>query len=185
MDLDKAIKERHSVRRFSTKRADWRDVIKAIDMARLVPLAGNIPTLKFILVDDKEKIQKLAEACQQDFVSQTDYIVVVCSFLEQVVRSYDERGKMYARQQAGSAIQNFSLKITELGLATCWVGAFADEEVKRILQIPENVDVEAILPVGYELGKAKQRLKSNLDAMLYFNVWKNKYMTGIKKVEAV
>jgi len=66
MDLDKAIKARHSVRRFKTKSADWRDIIKAIDAARLAPYAGNIPTLKFIIVTDEEKIKQLAVACQQD-----------------------------------------------------------------------------------------------------------------------
>jgi len=185
MDLDKAIKERHSVRRFKTKAPNWRDIIKALNLARLAPLAGNIPTIKFIVVTEDDKIQQLSEACQQDFVAQTKYVVVVCSLPEQCVRSYGERAKKYIKQQAGAAIENFLLKITDLGLATCWVGAFSDEQVKRILQIPDDVEVEALFPIGYELGKSKQRIKPSLDTCLYFNTWKNKYMKAIKKPEAL
>jgi len=186
MDLDKAIKERHSVRRYTSKAPDWRDIIKALDSARLAPLAGNIPTIKFILVTEQDKIQKLADACQQDFVGTAKYIIAVCTDSQQSVRSYDERAKMYARQQAGAAIENFLLKLTDLGLSTCWVGAFSDEQVKRILQVPEEDEVEALLPVGYEMPpKSKQRTKPALDSILYFNTWKNKYMKTIKRPEAL
>lgn len=186
MELDKAIKERHSVRRYTSKTPNWRDIIKALDYARLAPLAGNIPTIKFLLVTEDEKISQLAKASQQDFVGTAKYILVVCTDYSQTKRSYDERGKMYARQQAGAAIENFLLKLTDLGLSTCWVGAFSEEQVKRVLQIPEEVDVEGLFPIGYEMPqKSKQRSKPDLDSMLFFNTWKNKYMKALKKPEPV
>lgn len=184
MDLDKCIKERHSVRRFRTKKPDWRKIMDAIEVATKVPYAGNIPTLKFILVSDKEKIAKLAEAATQDFVATAHYVVVVCSDKTQCTRAYDERAEKYCKQQAGAAIESFLLKLTELGLATCWVGAFSDTTVKNVLQIPDEIDAEAILPIGYEMDKTKQRTKPSLDSVLFFDLWKNKYMTPIKKPEA-
>lgn len=186
MDLDKAIKERHSCRRFSTKKVKWQDIIEVIDTANLIPLAGNIPSLRFILVDEKDKINHLAETAQQDFVGEVDYIVVVCSDPAQMERSYGKRADMYLRQQAGAAIENFLLKITDMGLASCWIGAFSEETVKDILQIPENVKVEALLPIGYEMPpKSKQRKKLDLDNILFFNIWKNKYMKPKRKPEAL
>lgn len=185
MDLDKAIKTRHSVRRFKEKKPDWRAIMKAIESAIHAPLAGNIQTLKVIVVSDEDKIQKLAQAAQQDFIASAHYVVVICSEDAKAVRSYDERGKKYCRQQAGAAIQNFLLKITELGLGTCWIGAFSDESVRNILQIPDNVEIEAMFPIGYEMGKAKQRLKPELDETLYFEHWKQCYATNIRKPEAM
>ena len=69
------------------------------------------------------------------------------------------------------------LKITDLGLASCWIGAFSDEMVKRILRIPDEFQVEAILPVAFEskLSKTKQRTKSSLENRIYFNEWRNKF----------
>ncbi len=187
MQLDKAIKERHSVRRFTSRKPNWRDIIEALESARLTPLAGNIPTIKFVVVTDKEEIEQLAEACQQDFVGTVDYVIVVCSDKQQIVRSYDERGIRYARQQAGAAIEHLLLKLVDLGLSTCWVGEFVDEQVKRILHIQEkdNIDIEALFPIGYELGKGKPRVKPSLDQILFFNTWKNKYMSKLKQPEAI
>lgn len=176
MDFDRVVKERFSCRLYSGKKPDWRDIILAIDAANSGPLAGNIPTLKFILISDKSKIAKIADACQQDFVASVDYLVVVCSNEKMIEKAYGDAAEKYMRQQAGAAIENFLLKITEMGLASCWVGAFAESMVKTLLKIPDDISVEAILPVGYARAMGRQRRKPDLDTLLYFNEWKNKYM---------
>lgn len=177
MEVDKAIKERHSVRKFKVeKKPSYKEVISAIDAARKAPLAGNNYSVKYILVQDKNIIKQLAEAAQQNFIADVSYVLVVCSDRKDLDKLYYERGKIYSRQQAGAAIENLMLKIVDLGLATCWIGAFSDEMVKRILQIPDDIDVEALLPIGYEMGKSKQRAKPELDDVLFFDLWKNKFM---------
>jgi nitroreductase len=183
MELDNAIKERHTVRSFkTTKKPTYQQVIEAIDAANHSPLAGNAPCLRYILIQDKEKIKQLSEAAVQEFFQTVDFVVVVCSDKGFLKRSYYERGDSYSKQQAGAAIENFLLKITDLGLASCWIGAFSDELVKRTLEIPADIEVEAILPVGYEMGKEKQKTKPNLDNVLYFNKWGNKFMKPKTKV---
>jgi len=186
MELDKAIKERRSVRKFKDKKPNWRDILDCIDSMRYTPMAGDNFTLKFILVDDKEKIEKLAEAAQQDFIAETKYVLVVCSDGSRTINAYGKRGEMYCKQQAGAAIQTFLLKIAEAGLATCWIGHFIDEQVKRELKIPEKIEVEAMLPIGYEFKKPLTRkIKSDLDRALYFNSYKNTQMKKIRKPEGI
>ena len=178
MQLDKAIKTRKSVRRFSsTKKPDWRKIIRAIDFARFAPRAGNMFIIKFILILDKGKIKELAQACQQNFVSEADYVVAAVSDDPKFSSFYKERGEKYARQQAGAAIENFLLSLNEFGLSTCWVGHFDDNAVKRILAIPDTATVEALFPIGYETKvEAQEKLKPDLENILYFNKWKNKKM---------
>lgn len=176
MEFNRVVEKRQSIRNFNSAKVGWKEVIKAIDSALQAPSAGNLQTLRFILVSDKDKIKKLADASQQDFVAQAQFAVVVCSDKEQLVRMYDERAEMYSRQQAGAAIEHFLLKIVDLGMASCWVGAFSDRVVKEILQIPEDIDVEAILPIGYERGRTRKKRKANLDSVMYFDKYKNKYM---------
>jgi nitroreductase len=183
MDLDRAIQSRKSVRKFNSKKPDWRDIIECIDVARYAPMAGNNYTLKFIMVDDPDIIQKLADAANQPFIAQAHYVVVVCTNPSRTVNAYGERGKRYCRQQAGAAIQNFLLKIQEKGLATCWVGAFVDNLVKRAVNIPEDINVEAIFPIGYEYSKTRPRLKIEIDRILYFNEYKNKKMKKPRKLD--
>jgi len=185
MELDKAIKERHTVRKFkTTKKVSYKDVITAVDAGMKCPLAGNEPSLKFIVVQDKKIIEELAKAAQQDFVSDVDFVVVVCSDKKFLVKSYYERGERYSKQQAGACIENILLKLTDSGLASCWVGAFSDETVKRVLRIPDEIDVEAMLPIGYELGKTSQKARPDLDSVLFFDQWKNKFMKPKNIVES-
>src|SRR3990167_8054696 len=172
MELDKAIKSRASVRRFKSKKPDWRDIIECIDIARYTPTAGNNYILKFILIDDSDIIKKIANACQQDFISQAHYLVVVCSNPSRLINSYGEKGETYSRQQAGAGIQNFLLKIEESGLSTCWVGYFVESQIKTALKIPGDVSVEAVFPIGFEFEKKRARKAPiDLDRILYFNAY--------------
>ena len=182
MELNKAIQKRYSVRKFKDKKPSWKTIIECMDSVRYTPMAGNNFTLKLILVNDSKKIQKIAEACQQPFVGQAKYIAVVCSDSTRPKNAYEKRGETFTRQQAGAAIQNFLLKIQEKGLATCWVGDFVDEMVKRAVSVPEKVNVEAIFPIGYEYSKTKPRSKIEIDKILYFNEYNNKKMKKPKKL---
>lgn len=178
MDLDKAIKARKSTRHFSGRKPDWRDIIECIDSIRHAPMAGSNFSLKAILIDDEDKIISISKACQQGFVSQASYVLVVCSIESRTTNAYGKKGLSFLRQQAGAAIENFLLKIEEKGLNTCWVGYFSEEQIKRELKIPENASVEAVFPIGYasKQFKAKQSKKINLDNILYFNKYGNKRM---------
>ena len=183
MELDKVVHSRKSVRKFKDKKPDWQDIIECINSVRYTPMAGKDFTLKFILVDDKEKIQKISTAAQQSFISQVYYIVIVCSTTSRITNSFGKRGEVYLRQQAGAEIQNFLLKIEEKGLSTCWIGHFIDEQIKRELKIPDNVNIEAIFPIGYEFKKEKPKTKIELDRILFFKQYGNRRMKETKKVE--
>lgn len=183
MELDKAIRSRKSTRKFNNKKPDWRDILECIDAMKYTPMAGNNFSLKFILIDDKEKIQKLSECAQQSFIAETDYVLVVYSNPSRTLNSFGEKGKIYLRQQAGAAIQNFLLKIEEKSLATCWIGHFAEEQIKNELKIPKTSNIEALFPIGYEFKKKKRKRKIELDNVLSFNTSKNKKMKKVKKVD--
>jgi len=183
MDLDKVIKNRRSVKKFKSKKPNWRDILEAIDSARYAPMAGGNCNLKFILVDDKEKIQKMGDCCQQDFIKTVDFVVVACSKPSRILNAYgEEKGKIYSHQQSGAAIENFLLSIQDKGLATCWVGHFVEDQVKKLLSIPDDVHIEALFPIGYEFSKPKTRKEPiDLDTILYFNKYKNKKMKPVKR----
>jgi nitroreductase len=184
MDLDKTIKARRSIRKFKSTKPDWREIIECIDAMRYAPMAGNNFSIKTILVDEETKIKEIADAAQQHFVGQAEYILVVCTTPSRTETSYGEKGKVFLRQQAGAAIQNFLLKITEKKLATCWIGYFSEKEIKRILNIPEEIQVEALFPIGYSLQKPELKRKLELDAFLYFNEYGNKKMNKVQKIDA-
>ena len=184
MKLDDAIKQRRSIRRFSEKKVKWADVLEAIDAALQAPFAGNINNLKFIIVQDQSRKNKLVEYTQQDWIADAQYIIVVCADYSQLEKMYDERAEIYARQHAGAAIQNFLLKITDLGLASCWIGAYTEEYIKKELKIPNDIKIEAVLPIGYVYRgtdfKVKIPKKASLEKCINWEVWgKREKPTGI------
>ena len=189
MDLDNLIESRKSVKKFTSKKPDWRYILECADAMRHAPKAGNNCTLKIILVSDPEKIEKLAEASQQPFVSTAHYVLVVCSVPKILLNAYEEKnGEVYNRQQSGAAIQNFLLKIEEVGLATCWVGHFVEDQIKKTLSIPERTQVEAIFPIGFEAKikgqKTTEKRRISLDKIIYFEKYGNKRMKKVGKMSA-
>jgi len=184
MDLKTAIKGRKSVRRYMDKKPDWRKIIRAIEAARFAPSAGGQFALKFILVSDEKKIVELAAAAQQDFVGTAKYVVVAVSDDSKLVKSYGDKGVRYSSLQAGAALENFWLALTEQGLVTTWVGHFYEDQVKSALSVPDELSVEAIFPIGKETKvKGSERLaKPDLENIIYFDKWKNKKMTPQERV---
>jgi nitroreductase len=177
MSFDSLLKKRHCTRHFKAlKPVRWKHLAEILDSARYAPCAGGIFTVKIIVVDDKKLFPKIADACLgQSFISQAKYILVVCSDMEQVTRSYGKHADVYTKHQAGAAIENMFLKAADMGIGTCWIGAFDENVIKRILDIPEKVNVEAILPIGYEQGKEKEKEKILLKRIVKFNEWTSTY----------
>ena len=184
MQLDKAIKERRSIRKYKTKEASWKKILEALELTLYAPTAGGIFPLKIMLIDDIEKIQKIAKWSEQEFIAQAKYVVVFVSNVKRLQTPYGERAETFCKQQTGAAIQNFLLKLTELELATCWIGYFNEENIKIILKIPETYNIEAIFPIGLANEKPKHRISRELGDYLYFNTWKNERMKPVKRIES-
>jgi len=178
MELDKAIEKRRSIRKYSNKKINFNDVAEICNVARFAPCAANIYTVKIIIVEDKETKIKLANAAlNQSFIADAPYVLIICNEISLLKKGYGGFAETYCKQQAGAAIQNMLLKITEKGLAGCWIGAFEEEEIKRILKIPDNIRVEALLPIAIPFPKLKipEKRKPDLKNISFFNTWGKKY----------
>jgi len=66
------------------------------------------------------------------------------------------------------AIEHMVLHAVALGLGTCWVRWFDDNKVKEILEIPKNIEIIALLPVGYPAEEPPQRPRFDLQKIVYY-----------------
>lgn len=155
MDVFEAIKSRRSVRAFTNEPVSDKEVMKLIDAARWAPSAGNIQSWEFVVVRDPEIKRGLsAAALNQTFIEEAPVVIVVCANQLLSSRGYGSRGvNLYCLQDTAAATQNMLLAAHALGLATCWVGAFQEEEARRVLNIPNSVRSVAIIPVGHPAEK--------------------------------
>ncbi|KKG16869.1 nitroreductase [Methanosarcina sp. 2.H.T.1A.6] len=93
---------------------------------------------------------KLSEAAlSESMIKNAPVSLVISAVYPRITSKYGKRGLRYAHMEAGHAAQNVYLLGVELGIGTCAVGAFADEEIKKVLKMPANEDPLYILPLGY------------------------------------
>ena len=169
MDVFEAIKTRRSIRAFTKQDVSKEDVRKLLDAARWAPSAGNIQPWEFIVVRDLETKKELSTAAlDQTFIEEAPVVIVVCANLILSARGYDIRGSsLYCLQDTAAAIQNMLLAACALGLATCWVGAFYEEEARKVLNIPNGVRPIAIIPVGHPAEKPEAPYRRPLSEIVH------------------
>ena len=174
MDLFEAIKSRRSVRAFTREEVTKEEVEKLIDAARWAPSAGNIQPWEFIVVRKPEIKRRLSVAAlRQTFIEEAPVVIVVCANQIRSGRGYGARGvNLYCLQDTAAATQNIHLAATALGLATCWVGAFKEEEAKKTLNLPEGVRPVAIIPVGHPARKSMARSRRPLSEIIHYETYR-------------
>ena len=175
MKTEEAINSRRSIREFSNKPVKFGLIMEAIDSANQSPFAGNINNLKYLIVEKQENKKYIAEFSQQLWINESSWIIIVCSESEKLEQLYGEKGIIYGKQQAGAAIENMLIKITDIGLGACWVGAFSEKEIKSHFKIPNKWTVEAIIPIGYPKNKKNlEKRKATLESTIFWEKWDQK-----------
>jgi nitroreductase len=183
MEFDSVVNKRKSVRHFTKKKPPWKTIVYAIDAANQGPFSGNHNPLRYIIVEEKPAIKTLAKMAEQPWIADSPVIIIVCSDDKHLEDIYGERGRVYSRQQAGAAIQTLLLKLSDSKLSACWVGAYSDEIIKQTLKIPQHIQIEAIIPVGYENPREKipKEQKIELENTLFWEKWNQTNRTKFKE----
>jgi nitroreductase len=151
VEFDLVLKKRRMVRSFSEKQVDDAQIARLLRNAHRTPSAGFLQQQEYIVIKNKETKQKLAEAAVgQDFITQAPVVVVVCSNTDRVVKRYGDRGvNFYSIIDGAFASMLILLTVVNEGLAACFVGAFKDNEVSKILKLPKHVKPIGIIAVGH------------------------------------
>ncbi len=146
MDLDSVMENRHSVRSFTTMAPPDRDIERLVFAAQLAPTAGNLNARRIFTF----KGGKISGALHQEWAAQAPYLIIFCADLD-AIEKFGERGRdLYCIQDASIAATYSMLKATDLGLGSCWIGSFDEEEIKKVAGLPEHLRPVTILAVGYE-----------------------------------
>jgi SagB-type dehydrogenase family enzyme len=87
-------------------------------------------------------------ALDQSWIAVAPLVLAIAADFERTTRKYGERGVRYVHIEVGHAAQNACLMATSLGLGSATVGAFDDDDVKTVLQLPQNEVPLYLLSVG-------------------------------------
>jgi hypothetical protein len=98
--------------------------------------------------------------------------IVVCSESPKAEQFYGIRGdRLYSIQNCAAAVENMLLATHAQGLASCWVGAFDEEMLKRTLGIPDDIRPQAILPIGYASESPRETPRGALYDKVFLDGW--------------
>lgn len=149
MKMQELALQRRSIRRFTSERIEKETLEAMVDTARLYPSGGNLQPLRFAVVTEPEKTEKifadlrwamyLPEFTVAPHEQPTAYIVLL----------RDEKISRACQYDVGAASTMLMLAATERGIATCAIGNYHKERLCALLELPAHLKPELVLALGY------------------------------------
>lgn len=172
LDLVESIEARVSVRSFAEEDVPEKVINEALRLATLAPSAGNLQSRDFIVVRNALSKKRLAKAAfGQAFIEEAPVVIVVCANQNRI-RNYGSRGaQLYCLQDSAAAIEHILLFVVSQGYGSCWVGAFDEREVSKVLSVPENVRPVAMLPIGRPMKEGFHTSRLDIGEVVHKEKW--------------
>jgi nitroreductase len=147
MEFMELLRARHSVRRFRGETVAQESIVQILEAVRTAPTAGNFQAYEIYVVSGAERMKALAQATfNHEWIAEAPMALVVCTNAARC--EYDDK-EHWALQDASIAATLAHLAVVDLGLATCWVGAFLPAKVGDVVGVAEGHVPMAVLPIGY------------------------------------
>jgi nitroreductase len=159
------VKKRYSVRRYKPDPVSEEDLNYILEAGRLAPSWGNRQCWRYVVVKDEERRRKIST---RDWISEAPIIIVGCAYPE---KSGEKFGQKYYMLDMGISMEHMILAAADRDLGTCWIGGQFDEEtVKETLNIPDDVRVVGLFPLGHPADEPDEKeRKKNQDFVVYEN----------------
>ena len=177
MDVFETFAKRKSVRSYLEAPVPDEVLSKVMDTARLAPSAGNIQPWHFVIIREKEKRAKIAKGCKYGkFLSETPVVIIACGDKKASPRWHSV--------ETSIALEHIVIAATALGLGTCWIGMFNEEEIRKMIDLPKRFEIIALMALGYPSGKVdlgakllhairpRKKLEDIISKETYSNSWK-------------
>jgi nitroreductase len=173
MDLSQVIRDRRSIRKYKETPVEWEKIEQVLNAARLAPSWKNQQCWRFLVLTDPTRRASLLAAFTDEnpgkkAIAMAPAIVVVCA---DPVESGVENGIEYFIADTAIAFEHLCLAAHELGLGTCWMGMFDEGVVKAALDIPAEIRIVGITPLGYPDQEPRPRPRKELGEIAYHDSW--------------
>jgi len=173
------IEERRSIRKYVEQPVEEEKLQHVLSSARLAPTWGNHQGWKIIVVRDQAKREELGRLCNVEgaeyypnavgkSLGVVPIVLVACADPMKSGRMY---GQDYYLVDVGIVMAHVMLSAREVGLGTCFIGIFDEPKVKELLNIPPNIRVVGMTPLGYPDRWPDARPRKELAEMVSVEEW--------------
>jgi nitroreductase len=172
MEFYETVRKRLSVRSYTNRPIEPDKLTRILEATRLAPSGKNTQPWHFILVTDESLKRKMVPMLKgQSFVADAPIIIVLCGNPE--IAHHLQGNFMNAMPiDVAIAFEHLILAATSEGLGTCWIGAFFEDQVRELLEIPAPWRVIALTPLGYPLKEGRPQSRKELAEIISYDMWK-------------
>lgn len=152
LEFIEVIQGRRSIRSFQQVPVDNNIIREILESARLAPSWMNKQCWHFIVVTEKQYIQKITKTSIINWwLKEAPTIIIACADPH---LSGENNEISYFAIDTAIAMEHLVLAATNFGLGTCWIGSFNEKKIKELLEIPPRIRIIALTPLGYPKEKA-------------------------------
>jgi len=162
-------KRRYSVRAYKPDPVEDEKLQQVLEVARLAPTACNLQPFQFIVIHTKGKEAELRRIYSESWFMQAPIVICVCGIPSQSWVRRD--GKNYCEVDVTIAMDHLILAAADLGLGTCWVGAFNPEAAREVLGLPYNVEPIAFTTLGYPDDHPGYKSRKSINELVRYEHW--------------
>ncbi len=166
MSFSELVDKRCSVRGFSQKGVERNKILQILHAARRAPSACNNQPWIFIVCYKEETRKNPAAVYDWEWFVNAPAIIAVC--FDKSVSWKRGDGKEYGEVDAAIAMDHITLQAAEMGLGTCWIGAFNADKAKRVLRLPAGVEPVPFTPLGYPQVASKKKARKPLEEIVHW-----------------
>lgn len=170
MNFQELAEKRYSVRSYKTDEVPEEALRAVLEAGRLAPTAANRQAFRIMVMRTDDAKDKLLDIYRSEWFVQPPLVLAVLSLSNECWVRRD--GKSYGDVDAAIVMDHMVLAAAELGLGTCWIGAFDLQKARAALSIPEDVEPIAFTPLGYPADAAGSKKRKELDELVIYGSWK-------------
>ena len=176
----KEIEERRSIRKYKNIQVEEEKIREILESGRIAPSGSNTQPWHFIVIKSEEMRKKVSYVCHdQKWMLQAPVFIacvadIRCRIKEGDISINEKNSENEVKliiRDTSLAIENMMLQASEAGLGTCCVAWFTENEIRPVLNIPDDKYVVAVITVGYSDEQPKMRPRKSLEEIVHYEQW--------------
>jgi nitroreductase len=159
MAFSELIQKRYSVRGYKPDPVEEYKLQQVLEAARMAPTGGNRQQFQLVVIHTKGREEEVSRIYGREWFVQAPIVICAC------------RTSAGSGVNIGIVMDHLILAATELGLGTCWIGAFDRAATREVLGLPDDVDPVVFTTLGYPADPPRPKARKPLSELVRYERW--------------
>lgn len=171
MNFIQLAKKRVSIRSYKPAPVSDEQLNEVLEAGCLAPTACNVQPFQFVVVREKENLAALAAGYPAPWFAEAPVVIAVCTIPSKAWKRSKHDGRCLVDVDAAIAADHMTLAAADLGLGTCWIGAFDPKIIRKALRVPRAVEPLILLTLGHPNETGRPKLRQPIEKLVRHEKW--------------